>query len=400
MPSSSDEFSAQPSAVSRTSIDFRSRFEALSKSDQLKTICRLVYIEDKDQAEVAGDTGLSQAAVSRALKQARQQRLIRFELVHEPHQADEDRLRYALAMRGVRRVSVVTPDPSPTGKNAGNLSRRAADMLLSLILDPGLAAGTDDNPINIAMACGETLKATVEAFVELLRLDDNRSKEIRTRAINFFPTTLCCGRDYELNDAFPHTLVTSLFLSLYKDFEKMRFFAPTLPLSYYRQEMTEDRANFLVEHKLDRILSAAKNAHIIITGIGTTSSPGFRHAHKVAEEESSHLMLRAEDKTVIPDDLPEICYQPMDDGGDFLLGKYGVVGVTLEELRAAAGHPSDPIGPGISETSSQHVIAVAGGAAKASVIAKALRHRWLPFNTLITDTDVTKALFGDTSVTP
>jgi DNA-binding transcriptional regulator LsrR (DeoR family) len=211
---------------------------------------------------------------------------------------------------------------------------------------------------------------------------------------------LCCGHGYELNDAFPHTLVTALFLSLYKDFENMRFFAPTLPLSYYKQEMPAERASFLAEHKLDRILSAAKSAHIIITGIGTTSSPGFQHAYKVAEEETSYVTQQAQDNPGIPRDLPEICYQPMDDTGDLFPGKYRVVGVTLEELRAAAGHPSDPISPDISETSSQHVIAIAGGAAKASVIAKALRHRRLPFNTLITDTDVTKVLFAGPSATP
>src|ERR1043166_650768 len=206
----------------------------------------LYYRQGRSQKDIAVALGVSAATVSRLLKRARDEGLVRVEL--DPPRTPE--LEPALAERFGLRDAVVV--------GAGG----RADVREEL----GLAAATYiekvvDNGLRIGISCGFTLYQTIRAL-----------HERRFRDLALYP--LSGESTLKLVDISPNTLV-GMMAAKYRP----HVTAYALPVQHLQspRQLLRERRRLLRDPEVRRIYAGAQNVDVALAGIGSIAeqTPGF-----------------------------------------------------------------------------------------------------------------------------
>lgn len=314
---------------------------------QVVECLELYYRQGQSQKDIAQTLGVSAATVSRLLKRAHDDGLVRVELDLPRTQA----LETALVQRyGLRDAVVVA-------------SGGRADVREEL----GVAAAAYFEKITahgmrVGLSCGFTLYQTVHAL-----------RERRLRDLVLYP--LSGESTLKLVDISPNTLV-GMAAARYRP----HVTAYALPVQHVQssRQLLRERRRLLRDPEVRRIYAGAQDVDVALVGIGLIDeqTPGFcalAEAYGVSVNRLRQLGV-----------VGEINYQPFDVDGRI---------VDRPELRALVQRVLAVDGPhlqSLSRHDDRWVIAVAGGPGKVEAIRGALRGRFM--NVLVTDQDVAAAL--------
>lgn len=307
----------------------------------------LYYRQGRSQKDIATALGVSAATVSRLLKRAFDEGLVRVEL-DLPRTQD---LETGLVERfGLRDAVVVA---------AGG----RADVREEL----GVAAAAyfekvANNGLRIGLSCGFTLYQTIRAL-----------RERRFRDLDLYP--LSGESTLKLVDLSPNTLV-GMMAAKYRPHVS----AYALPVQHLvsLREIERERRRLLRDPEVRRIYEAAQTVDIALVGVGQIGeqTPGF-----CSLAESYGVSVRRLREFGV---VGEINYQPFDAEGRI---------VDQPELRVLMHRVLSVSGDRLQDLSrreDRYVIAVAGGRSKIEAVRGALRGRFL--NVLVTDEDVAQAV--------
>ena len=309
----------------------------------------LYYRQQKHQKEIAEALGVSSSKVSRLLKRAFEEGLIRVEL----DLPQNPRLAAALVQRFGLRDAVVVP----TG-GRGEIKEE---------LGAGAAAYFEKvaaNGIRVGLSCGFTLYHAIRQL-----------RERRFRDLTLYP--LSGENTLRLVDLSPNTLV-GMMAAKYRP-HVAAYALPVQHLTSLRQ-IERERRRLLRDPEVRRIYEAAQTVDVALVGIGMIGgeTPGFCQL-----AEAYGVSVRTLRKLGV---VGEINYQPFDAEGKLVDRRElrplvrRLLSVTADRLQA------------LSRADSNYVIAVAGGRQKTAAIRGALNGRFL--NVLITDEDSALALVG------
>src|SRR5919201_3653814 len=313
-----------------------------SELRQMVQCLELYYRQAQSQKDIARALGVSAATVSRLLKRAHDDGLVRVELDLPRTQA----LETALVQRfGLRDAVVVS-------------SGGRADVREEL----GVAAAAYFEKITahgmrVGLSCGFTLYQTVHAL-----------RERRLRDLVLYP--LSGESTLKLVDISPNTLV-GMAAAKYRP----HVTAYALPVQHLHspRQILRERRRLLRDPEVRRIYAGAQNVDIALVGIGLIGeqTPGFcalAEAYGVSVERLRQLGV-----------VGEINYQPFDADGRI---------VDRPELAALSRRLLSVQGDrlqALSRREDRTVIAVAGGRAKVEALRGALAGRFM--NVLVTDED-------------
>ena len=307
----------------------------------------LYYRQGQSQKDIAGALGVSAATVSRLLKRAFDEGLVRVEL-DLPRTPD---LEAALIQRfGLRDAVVVAA--GGRGDLKEELGMAAAAYFEKV--------GT--NGQRVGVSCGFTLYQTIRAL-----------RERRFRDLVLYP--LSGESTLKLVDLFPNTLV-GMMAAKYRP----HVTAYALPVQHLLslREIERERRRLLRDPEIRSIFEAAQAVDIALVGIGLIGeqTPGFcslAESYGVSVKRLRQLGV-----------VGEINYQPFDAAGAIVDRRelralmHRVLSVDAARLQA------------LSRRADRYVIAVAGGKAKLEAVRGALRGRFM--NVLVTDQDVAAGL--------
>jgi DNA-binding transcriptional regulator LsrR (DeoR family) len=309
---------------------------------QMVQCLELYYRQGRSQKDIATALGVSAATVSRLLKRAFDDGLVRVEL-DLPRTPE---LETALAQRfGLRDAVVVAA--GGRGDVREELGTAAA-AYFEKIASHGMRVG---------LSCGSTLYHTVRAL-----------RERRFRDLVLYP--LSGESTLKLVDIFPNTLV-GMMAAKYRP-HVTAFALPVQHLQSLR-EIERERRRLLRDPEIRRIYEAAQAVDIALAGIGVVAdeTPGFcslAESYGVSVGRLRQLGV-----------VGEINYQPFDGDGRI---------VDQAELRALSRRLLSVDGgrlQALSRRDDRWVVAVAGGRAKVEAVRGALRGRFM--NVLVTDQD-------------
>ena len=307
----------------------------------------LHYRQGRPQKEVAKILGVSAATVSRLLKRAFDEGLVRVEL-DLPRTQD---LENALVQRyGLRDAVVVAT--GGRGDTKEELGIAAAAYFEKVATDGQ----------RIGLSCGFTLYQTIRAL-----------RERRFRGLVLYP--LSGESTLKLVDLFPNTLV-GMMAAKYRP----HVTAYALPVQHLVSlaELERARRRLLRDAEVRRIFEAARTVDVALAGIGVIAeqTPGFcslAESYGVSVKRLRQLGV-----------VGEINYQPFDEDGQL---------VDHRELRALSRRILSVDGDALRKLSARpdrYVIAVAGGREKLAAVRGALRGKFM--NVLVTDADTAGAL--------
>jgi DNA-binding transcriptional regulator LsrR (DeoR family) len=322
------------------------------RSDELRQMVQcleLHYRHGYHQKEVARMLGVSAATVSRLLKRAFDEGLVRVQL-DLPRTQD---LENALVRRyGLRDAVVVAT--GGRGDIKEELGVAAAAYFEKVASDRQ----------RIGLSCGFTLYQTIRAL-----------RERRFRDLVLYP--LSGESTLKLVDLFPNTLV-GMMAAKYRP----HVTAYALPVQHLVSLTGLERARrrLLRDPDVRRIFEAARTVDVALAGIGVIAeqTPGFcslAESYGVSVKRLRQLGV-----------VGEINYQPFDENGAI---------VDHKELRALSRRILSVDGDTLRKLSARpdrHVIAIAGGREKLAAVRGALRGRFM--NVLVTDADTASALTG------
>lgn len=314
---------------------------------QMVQCLELYYRQAKSQKDVAGTLGVSPATVSRLLKRAVDEGLVRVELDLPRTQE----LETALVQRfGLREAVVVTAG------GRGDIREElgvAAAAYFEKIVTHGMRVG---------LSCGFTLYQTVRAL-----------RERRFRDLALYP--LSSESTLKLVDISPNTLV-GMMAAKYRP----HVTAYALPVQHLAslREVERERRRQLRDPEIRHIYEAAQSVDVALVGIGQIAeqTPGFcslAESYGVSVKRLRQLGV-----------VGEINYQPFDAGGalvdhaELRILMHRVVSVDSRRLQALSRHDE------------RYVIAVAGGKGKAEAVRGAVNGKFM--NVLVTDEDVALTL--------
>ncbi len=309
----------------------------------------LYYRQGLSQKDIAAALNVSAATVSRLLKRAMDEGLVRVELDLPRTQE----LETALTERfGLRDAVVITA--GGRGDVREELGTAAA-RYFEKIADHGRRVG---------VSCGYTLYHTIRAL-----------RERRFRDLDLYP--LSGESTLKQVDISPNTLV-GILAAKYRP----HVTAYALPVQHLvsLHQIERERRRLLQDPVVRKIYDAARSVDIALVGIGQIAerTPGFcslAEAYGVSVRRLRELGV-----------VGEINYQPFDADGRL---------VDRPELRPLMRRVLAVGGERLQELSrrpDRTVIAVAGGPAKVEAVRGALRGRF--FNVLVTDEDVAAAVLG------
>ena len=309
----------------------------------------LYYRQQKHQKEIAKALGVSSSKVSRLLKRAFEEGLIRVEL----DLPQNPRLAAALVERFGLRDAVVVP-AGGRGEIKEALGAAAAAYFEKVAA----------NGIRVGLSCGFTLYHTIRHL-----------RERRFRDLTLYP--LSGESTLRLVDLSPNTLV-GMMAAKYRP-HVGAYALPVQHLTSLRQ-IERERRRLLRDPEVRKIYEAAQAVDIALVGIGMIGeeTPGFCQL-----AETYGVSVRTLRKLGV---VGEINYQPFDAAGKVVDRRElrplarRMLSVTADRLQA------------LSRAGANHVIAVAGGRQKIAAIRGALNGRLL--NVLITDEDTALALVG------
>lgn len=312
----------------------------------------LYYRKQKQQKEIAAALRISSSKVSRLLKRAFAEGLIRVELDLPLN----PRLGATLVERFGLHDAVVVP-AGGRGEIKEELGAAAA------VYFEKVAA----NGIRVGLSCGFTLYHTIHHL-----------KERRLRDLTLYP--LSGESTLRLVDLSPNTLV-GMMAAKYRP----HVAAYALPVQHLASlsQIERERRRLLGDAEVRKIYEGAQSVDIALVGIGFIGegTPGFcslAEAYGVSVKTLRRLGV-----------VGEVNYQPFDAGGKVVdrpelrpLSRR-VLSVTADRLQA------------LSRADAKYVIGVAGGRQKLEAIRGALAGRFL--SVLITDEDTALALVGSRS---
>jgi len=307
----------------------------------------LYYREGRSQKDIARAVGLSAATVSRLLKRAFDEGLVRVELDLPRTEELETALVRAY---GLREAVVIA-------------SGGRGDVKEEL----GAAAATwfeksARNGMRVGVSCGFTLYQMIHHL-----------KAGRFRELALYP--LSGESTLKLVDLFPNTLV-GMMAAKYRP-HVQAYALPVQHLASLRQ-IEAERRRLLRDPEIRAIYDAAQDVDIALVGIGSIAeqTPGFcslAESYGVSVKRLRQLGV-----------VGEINYQPVDADGNIL---------DRPELRALMRRLLSVDGDrlrALSRREDRAIVAVAGGRTKIEAVRGALRGRFM--NVLVTDQDCAAAV--------
>jgi DNA-binding transcriptional regulator LsrR (DeoR family) len=307
----------------------------------------LYYRQGRSQKDIAKALGVSAATVSRLLKRAFDEGLVRVELDLPRTEELESQLVERFGLRDV--VVVASGGRSDVREELGV----AAAAYFEKVAVNGMRVG---------LSCGFTLYNTIRAL-----------HERRFRELALYP--LSGESTLKLVDLSPNTLV-GMMAAKYRP----HVTAYALPVQHLLslREIERERRRLLRDPEVRRIYEAAQDVDVALVGVGQIAelTPGFC---SLAESYGVSVKRLREFGVV-----GEINYQPFDAEGRI---------VDEPELRALMRRVLSVDGGRLQELSrraDRWVVAVAGGRAKVDAVRGALAGRFL--NVLVTDVDVAQAV--------
>jgi len=302
----------------------------------------LYYRHAKSQKDIASALGVSAATVSRLLKRAFDDGLVRVELDLPRTQELETALTRRFGLRDA--VVVATGGRGDVREELGT----AAAAVFEKIASHGMRVG---------LSCGLTLYHTVRAL-----------RERRFRDLVLYP--LSGESTLQLVDIFPNTLV-GMMAAKYRP----HVTAYALPVQHLQslRQIERERRRLLRDPEIRRIYEAAQVVDVALVGIGVVAdeTPGFcslAESYGVSVGRLRQLGV-----------VGEINYQPFDRKGRI---------VDHPELRALSRRVLSVEGDrlqGLSRREDRWMVAVAGGRTKVEAVRGALQGRFM--NMLVTDQD-------------
>ena len=307
----------------------------------------LYYRQGKSQKDVAQALGVSAATVSRLLKRAVDEGLVRVELDLPRTQELETALVERFRLHDA--VVVAAGSRGDVREEVGN----AAAVYFEKVTANGMRIG---------LSCGLTLYQTVRAL-----------RERRFRDLALYP--LSGESTLKLVDISPNTLV-GMMAAKYRP----HVAAYALPVQHLvsLREVERERRRLLRDPEVRQIYEAAQSVDVALVGIGQIAeqTPGF-----CSLAESYGVSVRRLRQLGV---VGEINYHPFDAAGQIVdhpelrILMHRVLSVDSGRLQA------------LSRRDDRYVIAVAGGRAKAEAVRGAVKGRFM--NVLVTDEDVAAAL--------
>jgi deoxyribonucleoside regulator len=328
------------------------RGQAGPDQDELRQMVRCVqlyYRAQHHQNEIARELGLSTSKVSRLLKRAFAEGLVRVE-VELPKRP---RLEAALVERFQLRDAVVIPfgEPRDLKEDLGVAAARYFEKIAA-------------DGVRVGLSCGYTLYYVIRAL-----------RERRFRDLEVFP--LSAESTLQLVDLFPNTLV-GMMAAKYRP--HVRAYALPVQVLGSLAEIQRERRRLLRKGEIRRIYEGANNVDIALVGIGLIGEATAGFCSLAAFYGVSVRRLRALGV------VGEINYHPFDRDGAL---------VERKELRPLTQRVLAVTGARLRELSASYrklVIAVAGGPDKREAIVGALRGRFA--NVLVTDEDTAAHLLA------
>jgi DNA-binding transcriptional regulator LsrR (DeoR family) len=317
---------------------------------QMVQCLELYYRQQKHQKEIAKALGLSSSKVSRLLKRAFAEGLIRVEL----DLPQNPRLEAALVERYGLRDAVVVP--AGAQHDVKEELGAAAARYFEKVAGNGIAVG---------LSCGFTLYQTIRQL-----------RERKFRDLTLFP--LSGESTLKLVDLFPNTLV-GMMAAKYRP--HVTAYALPVQLLGPPRGIEAERRRLLRNPEIRWIYDRAQDVQIALVGIGMIEerTPGFC---SLAETYGvSVKRLRAMGV------VGEINYQPFDASGQ-VTNRNELRNLTSRVLAVSAERLRE-----MAQAYGRFVIAVAGGVEKLEAIRGALRGRFM--NVLITDEDAALKLVED-----
>ncbi len=309
----------------------------------------LYYRQQRSQKDIARALGVSAATVSRLLKRAFDEGLVRVEL----DLPRIPRLEAALVdTYGLREAVVVAT--GGRGDIREELGLAAAGYFESVAA----------NGMRIGLSCGSTLYQMIRSL-----------RDRRFRGLKLYP--LSGESTLRLVDLFPNTLV-GIMAAKYRP----HVTAYALPVQHLASlgEIERLRRRLLRDPEIRRIYEAARDVDVALAGIGMIAeqTPGF-----CALAESYGVSVKRLRQLGV---VGEINYQPFNADGriveepELRALMRRILSVGGDRLQALAKRPD------------RRVIAIAGGRAKLEAIRGALHGGFM--NVLVTDDEVASALTG------
>ncbi|MBI3636729.1 MAG: MarR family transcriptional regulator [Candidatus Rokubacteria bacterium] len=310
----------------------------------------LYYRQHRSQKDIAKALGVSAPTVSRLLKRAFDEGLVRVELDLPRTQE----LEAALIERYAIREALVVP-AGGRGDTREELGVVAAEYFEKIAA----------NGMRVGLSCGFTLYQTVRAL-----------RERRFRDLALYP--LSGESTLKMVDISPNTLV-GMMTAKYRP-HVTAYALPVQHLISLRQ-VERERRRLMRDPEVRGIYEAAQAVDVALVGIGQIGeqTPGF-----CSLAESFGVSVKRLRQLGI---VGEINYQPYDADGrlvdrpELRVLMHRILSVGGERLQA------------LSRRDDRYVIAVAGGRGKVDAVRGALRGRFM--NVLVTDTDTAEALLRD-----
>jgi deoxyribonucleoside regulator len=316
---------------------------------QMVRCVQLYYRAQRHQNEIARELGLSSSKVSRLLKRAFADGLVRVEI----ELPKRPRLEAALIERFRLRDAVVIP-LGETRELKEDLGTAAARYFEKIAADGA----------RVGLSCGYTLYQLIRAL-----------RERRFRDLELYP--LSGESTLQLVDLFPNTLV-GMMAAKYRPHVR----AYALPVQVLRSfaAAQQERRRLLQKGEVRRIYEAAGDVDIALVGIGMIGEATAGFCSLAEFYGVSVRRLRALGV------VGEINYHPFDRDGKL---------IDRRELRPLTQRVLAVPPSRLRELSGQYrklVIAVAGGPDKHAAILGAMRGRFA--NVLVTDEDTAEALLA------
>jgi DNA-binding transcriptional regulator LsrR (DeoR family) len=314
---------------------------------QMVQCLELYYKQGRSQKDIAVALGVSAATVSRLLKRAMDEGLVRVELDLPRTEELESGL---VQTYGLREAVVVA--------SGGRGDLRAELGAAAAAYFEKVAA----NGMRVGLSCGLTLYHTIHSL-----------RDRRFRDLALYP--LSGESTLKLVDIFSNTLV-GMMAAKYRPHVR----AYALPVQHLLslKEIERERRRLLRDPEVRSIYDAAQDVDIALAGVGVIAeqTPGFcslAESYGVSVKRLRQLGV-----------VGEINYQPFDPEGRV---------VDRPELRALSRRLLSVEGDrlqALSRREGRYVVAVAGGKAKVDALRGALAGRFL--NVLVTDEDAAIAL--------
>src|SRR5881628_1036676 len=318
---------------------------------QMVQCLELYYRQGQSQKDIAQALGVSAATVSRLLKRAFDEGLVRVEL----DLPRREQLEAGLVERfGLRDAVVIAA--GGRGDVKEELGTAAATYFEKIAA----------NGLRVGLSCGFTLYQTI-----------GQLHERRFRDLALYP--LSGESTLKLVDLFPNTLV-GMMAAKYRPHVN----AYALPVQHLvsLREIERERRWLLRDPEIRRIYEAAQDVDIALVGIGLIGeqTPGFcslAESYGVSVKRLRQLGV-----------VGEINYQPFDAEGtvvdrpELRVLMHRILSVEGSRLQALSRRPD------------RHVVAIAGGRPKLDAVRGALAGRFM--NVLVTDEDLAGTLLRRT----